>query len=59
MVNVATAGGAIDNWGEFAQQDYKSSQKVMTIMALFCKLKLVQISFLLFELVMEVMKMAC
>lgn len=22
MVNVATAGGAIDNWGEFAQQDY-------------------------------------
>lgn len=23
MVNVATAGGAIDNWGEFAQQDYK------------------------------------
>lgn len=23
MVNVATAGGAIDNWGEYAQQDYK------------------------------------
>ncbi|MDP6909035.1 MAG: FN3 domain-containing metallophosphoesterase family protein, partial [Flavobacteriales bacterium] len=23
MVNVATAGGAIDNWGEFAQQDYE------------------------------------
>ena len=23
MVNVATAGGAVDNWGEFAQQDYK------------------------------------
>ncbi len=23
MVDVATAGGAIDNWGEFAQQDYK------------------------------------
>lgn len=22
MVNVASAGGAIDNWGEFAQQDY-------------------------------------
>jgi acid phosphatase type 7 len=22
MVNVATAGGAIDNWGEFTQQDY-------------------------------------
>lgn len=23
MVNVASAGGAIDNWGEFAQQDYE------------------------------------
>ena len=23
MVNVASAGGAIDNWGEYAQQDYK------------------------------------
>ncbi len=23
MVNVATAGGAVDNWGEFAQEDYK------------------------------------
>lgn len=22
MINVASAGGAIDNWGEFAQQDY-------------------------------------
>ena len=27
MVNVATAGGAIDNWGEFAQQDYKEFSK--------------------------------
>ena len=23
MVNVASAGGAIDNWGEYEQQDYK------------------------------------
>lgn len=23
MVNVASAGGALDNWGEFAQQDYE------------------------------------
>ena len=27
MVNVATAGGAIDNWGEYAQQDYKEFSK--------------------------------
>ena len=27
MVNVASAGGAIDNWGEYAQQDYKEYSK--------------------------------
>ena len=27
MVNVASAGGAIDNWGEYAQQDYKEFSK--------------------------------
>ena len=34
MVNVASAGGAIDNWGEYAQQDYKEYSKAPTIMVL-------------------------
>ncbi len=27
MINVASSGGAIDNWGEYAQQDYKEYSK--------------------------------